>query len=104
LPILPEGVETTLDAARSAVSFSLQTQDDSLANPSNLSQVWLDSNQDMVALIYGEEAIHVLEFPAPYSDPKGTYEQKVQEGVKVESGVGRVRGERDRPNRIQRCL
>ncbi len=44
----------------------------------------------MVALVYTGE-VHLLEFPAPYSDPAKTYADKVEDGG-AEMRVGTVRG------------
>jgi hypothetical protein len=83
--LLPGGESTSLEGASGGVSFSILVADSAPATQETLGKVWLDAQDDMVALEYSSGDIDVVESPATYTDAKAYFQSIIDDGGAKES-------------------
>jgi hypothetical protein len=64
---LPGGQKTDIDSLSKEISYVVPLPESNLANPSNVSQVWVTPSSDAVALMFRAN-LTILMWPNPYGD------------------------------------
>jgi len=91
VPLLPGGESTTLDAAGTAVSFAILVPNSPPATAETLGKVWLNRQDDMVALEYSSRNVDIVESPAAYKNANSYFQSIIDDGGAKES-LTTVRG------------
>jgi hypothetical protein len=80
VPLLPGGESTTLDAAGTGVSFAILVPNSPPATAEALGKVWLDRQDDVVALEYSSGNVHIVESPAAYKNANSYFQSIIDDG------------------------
>ena len=85
------GTATTITTAQLVVRFPVPTPDNQSANPSNLTQTWVN-NQRYVALVYAGGKVTITMAPALYPSALREFTRFIAQNGSV-AQIGRVRGQ-----------
>lgn len=89
----PNGYETTVARAQSAVGFPIPLPHNAQANQQTLSQVWVSQGSRLVALIYGNGKVKILLQPWPVTpSPEKWFRYERGLMIKGSAMAGRVNG------------
>lgn len=92
---LPGGVATTEAGAQAAVGFMIPMPNDPpAASEANLTQTWVDSHAQQVALVFdqGHTVIEMWAWPSYYPDPKTRFNQIIA-STSATAALGQVNGQ-----------
>lgn len=89
---LVNGQETTVQAAQAAVGFQVPVPDIAAASTSNLTKTWLDSSQQLVALVFDDGKLTIMMGPASYQDATSEFKTFIAEND-ANASIGQVNGQ-----------
>jgi hypothetical protein len=81
--------KTTVAGAQAAVGFSVPTPYNSLANRTDLSQVWVNKQHGQVALVFDRGRVTIMMWPATYSNPRIEFQTYIREN-RVTASIQKV--------------
>jgi hypothetical protein len=89
---LVNGQATTVANAQAAAGFPVPLPNTAVASQGNLTQAWMDSTQQQVALVFDGGKLTIMMWPATYQNPTSEFQTFIAEN-NATAAIGQVNGQ-----------